>query len=132
MNLGFPVEFQVIYIDAHELCELYYPDFTDTLDAEGWRSWLVMQNPTASVANTTLSIWSRAGELLFNNVISVMPHGVSAIRPRSLVGADCAESVVVTSDQPIIGTCQITRNNNQMCMSYTAFGTVSVDWMPSV
>lgn len=53
---------------------------------------------------------------------AIPAHGVSAIRPRGLAGSDCSGSAVVTSDQPITGTCQITRNNNMMCMSYTAIG----------
>jgi len=99
---------------------LYYPDFTDTADPGSWRSWLVLQNPGPSQANLNLEIRSRAGDLLYSGSVIVPAHGVSAIRPRSLVGADVAGSVVVTSDQPIVGTCQITRNNNLMCMSYTA------------
>jgi len=38
------------------------------------------------------------------------------------VGADCSGSVVVASDQPLAGVCQINRNNNLMCMSYSAAG----------
>jgi len=99
---------------------LYYPDFTDTTNPEGWRSWLVLQNPDASQASINLEIRSRAGDLLYSGAQSIPAWGVSAIRPRNLVGADVAGSVVVTSNQPIVGTCQITRNNNQMCMSYNA------------
>ncbi|MFZ3112673.1 hypothetical protein [Methanothrix sp.] len=51
---------------------------------------------------------------------------MNVILPRSFVGSDCSGSVAVTSDQPIVGTCQITRNNNLMCMSYTASGATSV------
>ena len=115
--LGFPVEIQVSSKAVHEL---YYPDFTDTVNPDSWRSWLVVQNPSASVANVTLSIWSRSGELLFDDALSVMPRGVSAIRPRNLVGSDCSGSAVLTSEQPIMGTCQISRNSNEMCMSYNA------------
>jgi len=115
--IGFPVEIQVSSKAVHEL---YYPDFTDTVNPDSWRSWLVIQNPSLSAANINLSIWSRSGELLFDDAISVMPHGVSAIRPRNLVGSDCSGSAVLTSEQPIIGTCQITRNSNEMCMSYNA------------
>ena len=115
--LRFPVEIQVSSKAVHKL---YYPDFTDTADPESWRSWLVIQNPSASVANITLSVWSRSGELLFDDAISVIPHGVSAIRPRNLVGSDCSGSAMLTSEQQIMGTCQITRNSNEMCMSYDA------------
>jgi len=101
---------------------LYYPDFTDTTNPNSWRSWLVLQNPTASAANITLEIRSRAGELLYSGAQVISAHEVNAIRPRNLAGSDCSGSVVVTSDQPIMGTCQITRNNNLMCMSYSTFG----------
>jgi len=99
---------------------LYYPDFTDTVNPDGWRSWLVLQNPTAAVANIHLEIRSRSGEPLYTGVMNIPARSVSAIRPRSLVGSDLAGSVVVVSDQLIIGTCQITRNSNLMCMSYNA------------
>ena len=105
--------------------ELYYPDFTDTANPSSWRSWLVIQNPSASPANLNLEIWSREGNLLYSGNQIIPAHGVGAIRPRSVTGADCAGSVVVTSDQPIIGTCQITRNSNEMCMSYNAMDQVS-------
>ena len=99
---------------------LHYPDFTDTDDLESWRSWLVLQNPGPSQANLNLEIRSRSGELLYSGGAIIPAHGVSAIRPRNLAGFNCAGSAVVSSDQPIAGTCQITRNNNLMCMSYTA------------
>jgi len=111
---------------------LSYPDFTDTTNPDSWRSWLVLQNPAASAANITLEIRSRAGDLLYTGLQSIPAHGVAAVRPRSLVGSDCTGSVFVTSDQPIVGTCQISRNNNLMCMSYTATRAASVDWLPSV
>jgi hypothetical protein len=100
--------------------ELYYPDFMDTANPDSWQSWVVLQNPTSSPANITLNVRSRSGDLLFNGNASIRAYGVSAIRPRNLVGADCAGSVVVSSDQPITGTCQITRNSDEMCMSYNA------------
>jgi len=100
---------------------LYYPDFTDTADPNSWRSWLVMQNPTNSTANTTLEVRSRAGDLLYTGNQTIPANGVNAIRPRTLVGSDCTGTVAVTSDQPIIGICQINRNNNLTCMSYSAF-----------
>ena len=99
---------------------LNYPDFTDTANPDGWRSWLVLQNPTAADASITLEIRSREGDLLYGGDQIIPAHGVNAIRPRNLVGSDCAGSAVVTSDQPLVGTCQITRNSNEMCMSYTA------------
>gem|GEM_PF-6914877 len=110
---------------------LHYPDFTDTADPESWRSWLVLQNPADTGANITLDIRSRAGDLLYSGSQAIPAHGVAAIRPRSLVGYDCAGSVRVTSDLPIMGTCQITRNKNVMCMSYTAFIASSADQLPS-
>ncbi len=111
---------------------LSYPDFTDTTNPDSWRSWLVLQNPTATAANITLEIRSRAGDPLYTGLQSIPAHGVAAVRPRSLVGSDCTGSVFVTSDQSIVGTCQISRNNNLMCMSYTASGDSGVDWLPPV
>ncbi|HON34707.1 MAG TPA: glycosyl hydrolase [Methanothrix sp.] len=111
---------------------LYYPDFTDTTNPSNWRSWLVLQNPTNEAANINLDIRSRKGDPLYSGSHVIPAHGVAAIRPRSLVGSDCSGSVTVTSNKPIAGTCQITRNNNLMCMSYVAFGAISVDWLPSV
>lgn len=70
----------------------------------------------------TLSIGQRQAYLLHWGSRAIPAHDVSAIRPRSLVGADCAGSMAVNSDQPLAGTGQITRNNNMMCMSYTATG----------
>jgi len=99
---------------------LNYPDFTDTANPDGWRSWLVLQNPAAADASITLEIRSREGDLLYRGDQIIPAYGVNAIRPRNLVGSDCAGSAVVTSDQPLVGTCQITRNSNEMCMSYTA------------
>ena len=99
---------------------LYYPDFTDTANADSWRSWFVLQNPTNFPASINLDIRSRSGDLLYSGEQVIPAYGVNAIRPRNLVGSDCAGSAVVTSDQPLVGTCQITRNNNLMCMSYTA------------
>jgi hypothetical protein len=104
----------------HGSTTLYYPDFTDTANPDGWRSWLVLQNPSDAPANLNYEIRSRAGDLLYTGSDIIPAHGVNAIRPRNLAGADCAGSVVVTSDQPIVGTCQITRNSNEMCMSYNA------------
>ena len=114
-----------VSINALSSSTLYYPDFTDTADPSSWRSWLVLQNPTNSPASINLDIRSRAGEPLYSGELVIPAYGVNAIRPRSLTGIDCAGSVVVTSDQPVIGTCQITRNNNEMCMSYNAMDQVS-------
>ena len=111
---------------------LSYPDFTDTANPDGWRSWLVLQNPASTAANINLVIRSRAGDQLYSGSQLIPAHGVAAIRPRNLVGFDCTGSAVVTSDQPLVGTCQITRNNNLMCMSYTASGAISVDWLPPI
>ena len=99
---------------------LYYPDFTDTADANSWRSWLVLQNPTSISSQHQPGDQVPSREMLLFRMPDHSAIGVSAIRPRNLVGADCAGSVVVTSDQPIMGTCQITRNSNEMCMSYNA------------
>ena len=117
----------VAVIDSSDtiLKHIYYPDFTDTANPDSWRSWLVLQNPMNSPASINLDIRSRAGEPLYSGELVIPAYGVNAIRPRSLTGIDCAGSVVVTSDQPIIGTCQITRNNNEMCMSYNAMDQVS-------
>ena len=104
----------------HGSTALYYPDFTDTANPDGWRSWLVLQNPSAAPANLNYEIRSRTGDLLYAGSDIIPAHGVNAVRPRNLAGADCSGSVVVTSDQPIVGTCQITRNSNEMCMSYNA------------
>jgi hypothetical protein len=109
-----------------------YPDFTDTANPDGWRSWLVLQNTASTAANINLEIRSRAGDQLYSGNQLIPAHGVAAIRPRNLVGFDCTGSAVVTSDQPLVGTCQITRNNNLMCMSYTASGAISVDWLPPI
>mgnify|MGYP000969587249 FL=1 len=111
---------------------LSYPDFTDTANPDGWRSWLVLQNPASTAANINLEIRSRAGDQLYSGSQLIPSHGVAAIRPRNLVGSDSTGSAVVTSDQPLVGTCQITRNNNLMCMSYTASGAISVDWLPPI
>ena len=116
----------------HGSLTLYYPDFTDTTNPDSWRSWLVIQNPTAAAVSVNLDIRSRAGDLLYSGSKVIPAHGVAAIRPRDLVGADCSGSVMVTSDQPIVGTCQISRNNNLMCMSYTASGDSGADWLPPV
>jgi hypothetical protein len=99
---------------------LSYPDFTDTANPDSWRSWLLLQNPTDYAANAALEIKSREGVLLYSGMQVIPAHGVSAIRPRSLLGADCSGSVVVASDKPLAGACQINRNNNLMCMSYSA------------
>jgi hypothetical protein len=107
-----------IYIDIPSA--LYYPDFTDTANADSWRSWLVLQNPSNSTANITLDLRSRSGSLLYTGGSEIPAHGVSAISPRDLVGTDCAGSAIIRSDQQIIGTCQITRNSNEMCMGYNA------------
>ena len=104
---------------------IYYPDFTDTSDPNSWRSWLVLQNPNEAATNVTLSIRSRSGDMLYQGDNLISPYGVSAIRPRNLAGADCAGSVIVSSDQPITGTCQITRNSNEMCMGYNALDSAS-------
>ena len=104
----------------HGSTALYYPDFTDTANPDGWRSWLVLQNPSDAPANLNYEIRSRAGDILYAGSDIIPAHGVNAVRPRNLAGADCSGSVVVNSDQPIVGTCQITRNSNQMCMSYNA------------
>ena len=42
------------------------------------------------------------------------------IRPRNLVGYDCAGSAVVVSTIPLTGILEKTRNNNQMTNSYSA------------
>ncbi|MFZ3314089.1 MAG: SBBP repeat-containing protein, partial [Methanothrix sp.] len=117
----------VAVIDSSDtiLDHIYYPDFTDTANPDSWRSWLVLQNPMNSPASINLDIRSRSGDPLYSGEQVIPAYGVNAIRPRSLTGIDCAGSVVVTSDQPIIGTCQITRNNNEMCMSYNALDQVS-------
>ena len=116
----------------HGSTTLYYPDFTDTANPDSWRSWLVLQNPGTSQASINLKIRSRTGILLYSGSLTIPAHGAKAIRPRNLAGGDCAGSVAITSDRPIVGTCQITRNNNLMCMSYTATRAASVDWLPSV
>jgi hypothetical protein len=100
---------------------LYYPDFTDTNNPSSWRSWFVIQNPRASTANIDIELRSRSGTLLYSGSSTIPAHGASAIRPRNLVGSDCAGTAIISSDQQIMGTCQINRNNNDMCMSYTAF-----------
>jgi hypothetical protein len=100
---------------------LYFPDFTDTNNPSSWRSWFVIQNPSASTANIDIELWSRSGTLLYSGSSTIPAHGASAIRPRNLVGSDCAGNAIISSDQQIMGTCQINRNNNDMCMSYTAF-----------
>jgi len=126
-NAGGDSDAFVAVIDSSDtiLKHIYYPDFTDTANPDSWRSWLVLQNPMDSPASINLDIRSRAGDPLYSGELVIPAYGVNAIRPRSLTGIDCAGSVVVTSDQPIIGTCQITRNNNEMCMSYNAMDQVS-------
>jgi len=42
------------------------------------------------------------------------------IRPRNIVGYDCAGSAVVVSTIPLTGILEKTRNNNQMTNSYSA------------
>lgn len=106
---------------------LYYPDFTDTARPESWRSWLVLQNPSGSEAKLHLEIRSRDGVVLYAGKQTIPPSGTSAIRPRNLVGVDCSGSAIVASDQAIIGTCQITRNSNEVCMSYNALEQGSTD-----
>lgn len=109
-------------VKTRALQKLYYPDFTDTTNPDSWRSWFVMQNPATATANVHIVIKSRLGEVLYSGGTTIPAGGVGAIRPRSLVGSDCTGSAVITSDQTLKGTCQITRNNNQMCMSYNAIG----------
>lgn len=99
---------------------LYFPDFTDTNDPNSWRSWLVLQNPTTSTANLGIEMRSRSGALLYSGSDTIAPKSVKMIKPRNYVGYDFAGSAIITSDQPIVGTCEINRNNNQMCMSYKA------------
>ena len=99
---------------------LSYTDFTDTTNPDSWRSWLVLQNPTGKAANIHLEIYSRSGDLLYHGDGTIPAHGVYAARPSSLIGSDCSGSTIVTSDQPIIGTCQVNRNSNEMCMEYNA------------
>lgn len=99
---------------------LSYPDFTDTTNPDSWRSWLVLQNPTGKAANIHLEIYSRSGDLLYHGDGTIPAHGVYASRPSSLIGSDCSGSAILTSDQPIIGTCQVNRNSNEMCMEYNA------------
>ncbi len=104
----------------HGSNQLYYPDFTDTFNPDGWRSLFVLQNPSGFPANLNLEIRSRAGDLLYQGTATIPARGVITIRPRNLLGFDCAGSAVIVSDQLLAGTCQITRNNNEMCMSYNA------------
>jgi hypothetical protein len=99
---------------------LYYPDFTDTNNPSSWRSGFVIQNPSASTANIDIELRSRSGTLLYSGSSTIPAHAASAIRPRNLVGSDCAGTAIISSDQQIMGTCQINRNNNDMCMSYRA------------
>jgi len=100
---------------------LLYPDFTDTNNPEGWRSSLVLQNPTAEAANITLELRSKTANQLYSGSMTIPAYSVSAIRPMTLAGTDCSGSAVITSDQPITGICQISRNDGHMCMSYPAF-----------
>lgn len=99
---------------------LYYPKLTDTANVNSWRSYLVLQNPSGSDARAHLEIRSRDGAILYIGKQTIPRFGSIAIRPRDLVGTDCSGSVKAASDQHIQGTCQINRNNNEMCMEYNA------------
>ncbi len=100
--------------------QLFYPDFTDTTNPDNWRSWLMLQNPSDEPANIQLELRDRAGVLRYSGSRTIPANGVAAIRPRNLAGVEFAGSAVVTSDRPIAGACEINRNNNDMCMSYSA------------
>jgi hypothetical protein len=103
-------------------CRLYYPDFTDTNNPTSWRSWFVIQNPTAKTAKVHIVMRSRTGTLLYSGGTTIGPYSVGAIRPRKTVGSDCSGSAIVTSDQPLKAVCYINSNSNEMCMSYPAIG----------
>ena len=104
---------------------LYYPDFTDTADKNSWKSLLILQNPSSVAASVTLNVRSRSGRILFSGIRTIPANGVNTFSPRDLVGSDCSGSVVVTSDQPIMGIAQMARNDNSICTSYNAFDQCS-------
>jgi hypothetical protein len=54
---------------------LYYPDFTDTNDPNSWRSWLVIQNPSASTANIGIELRSRTLRGSRHYLIRPADHG---------------------------------------------------------
>ena len=88
---------------------------------DGWRSWLVLQNPAASPANLDIGDKVAGGRRIilrradYSRSRRGMPSGPE-IWLAQIVPAQSSS----TSDLPVIGTCQITRNSNKMCMSYTA------------
>ncbi|WP_348304063.1 SBBP repeat-containing protein [Methanothrix sp.] len=104
----------------HGSNQLFYPDFTDTANPNGWRSLFVLQNPDGFPSNLNIEIRSRAGDLLYQGAATIPANGVITIRPMNLAGFDTAGSASIVSDRPIMGTCQINRNNNEMCMIYKA------------
>ena len=80
----------------------------------------MIQNLADEPINIQLELRDRAGGLLYAGSQTIPANGVATLRPRHLAGVDFAGSAVVTSDKPIAGTCEINRNNNEMCMSYNA------------
>ena len=80
----------------------------------------MIQNPNDKTANIDYELRSRSGAIVYTGTDTIPSKGVKAVRPRNLVGSDFYGSVIVRSDQPIVGTSEITRNDNEMCMSFSA------------
>jgi len=107
------------------MAQLYFPDLTDSTSAFNWRSYIVIQNTDNASTNVTIELRDRNGTLRYPIINrSISAHGVFADRPRNLLGSDFTGSAIVTSHWgPLVGSGQIIRNDNDMCMSYIASGS---------
>lgn len=99
---------------------LSFPSFTDTTDPNGWRSWICFANPYGYPADYKLEIYNQNGICIGGSTGRLPAVGSIFIRPRNLVGYDCAGSAVVVSTMPFTGILEKTRNSNQMTNSYSA------------
>ena len=99
---------------------LSFPSFTDTTDPNSWRSWICLANPWSGPSDYQLEIYNQDGIYIGGSTGRLQAVSSIFIRPRNLVGYDCAGSAVVISTIPLTGILEKTRNNNQMTNSYSA------------
>lgn len=97
-----------------------FPSFTDTTDPNSWRSWICLANPYNGLADYSLGIWDKNGYYIGGKNGQMPAQSSLFIRPRDIVGYDCAGSAVLVSTIPITGILEKTRNNNQMTNAYIA------------
>lgn len=95
-----------------------FPSFTDTTDPNSWRSWICLANPYSSPTDYNIDIWDQNGGHIGSKTGNLPALSSIFIRPRNIVGYDCAGSATVVSTIPISGVLEKTRNNNQMTNSY--------------